>query len=114
MTNPWAMGRGLSFAVLVLATCAGCQYGGHARPNVPLSKPASFETEQSKEHVIGHEPGTCDLCDLYSKARTHVVRLRAGNGMGTGFVVSESGRVGRSDYRLAPGTDSGAARGSRH
>jgi len=29
----------------------------------------------------------------YYKARTHVVRLRAGDGMGTGFVVSESGQI---------------------
>ncbi len=91
--NLYAMGHGLSLAVLALATCAGCQYGGHARPNVQLSKPASFETAHSEEHVIGHEPGACDLCDLYYKARRHVVRLRAGDGMGTGFVVRECGHI---------------------
>ncbi len=93
MTNSWAVGGALSFAVLSLATCAGCQYGGHAGTNVQLSKPASFETTHSQQHVVGHEPGTCDLCDLYYKARTHVVRLRAGSGMGTGFTVSASGQI---------------------
>lgn len=93
MTNPRAMGRALSIVVLALATGAGCRYSMHVRSDVLLSNPVSFETAHSEEHVVGHEAGTCDLCDLYYKARTHVVRLRAGEGMGTGFVVSKSGRI---------------------
>lgn len=87
------MNRGFTFAALALANCAGCQYGGQARPNVQLTKPASFEAAHSAAHIVGHEPRTCDLCDLYYKARTHVVRLQAGDGMGTGFVVSKSGLI---------------------
>ena len=93
MMNSWTMGCARSLAVIALATCAGCQSGGHARPDIQLSNPTSFETAHTKEHVIGHEPGTCDLCDLYYKARTHVVRIRTEDGMGTGFVVSESGQI---------------------
>ena len=93
MINLWTMGRARSFAVIAPATCAGCQSGGRARPDVRLSNPASFEKAHTKEHVIGHEPGTCDLCDLYYKARAHVVRIRTDDGMGTGFVVSESGQI---------------------
>jgi S1-C subfamily serine protease len=87
------MRRQLLLGPITLAVCTGCQYGGQAHFNVPLQKPASFGTAHSQEHIVGHEPGTCDLCDLYYKARTHVVRLQAVDGMGTGFVVSESGQI---------------------
>lgn len=104
MTNPWAMGRALSFAVLALATCAGCQYGGYPRPGALSLGPASFNVARLGEHVVGHEPGTCDLCDLYYAARTQVVRLRTTTRQGAGIVVSDSGRI-ITNMHLVEGDD---------
>lgn len=87
--------RARSLTVLgsvVLTLHVGCTTPEHAWEGRRDAVPATFATARSGAHTVGHEPGTCDLCDLYYKARTQVVRLRAGDGMGTGFVVSELGQ----------------------
>jgi hypothetical protein len=61
---------------VALTVYVGCTTPGPARKRGHNAVPATFATARSGAHIVGHEPGTCDLCDLYYKARTHVVRLR--------------------------------------
>lgn len=81
-----------TFSSILLLSAAGCQMPGFARGEVQGMRPISFDSAPSGAHVVGHGPGTCDLCDLYYKARIHVVRLSASEGVGTGLVVGESGQ----------------------
>jgi S1-C subfamily serine protease len=87
------MRTGVVLGVIAITAVAGCRHAGRSGPPTEAPSPVSFASALPGPHIIGHKPGTCDLCDLYYKARTHVVRLRAGDGMGTGFVVSESGQI---------------------
>jgi len=77
---------------LLVSLCAGCRAGSSGKPMGPAT-PATFESARSGPHRVGHAPGTCDLCDLYYKARAHVVRVRTQSGLGAGIVVTASGRI---------------------
>ena len=84
MMNPYfhAIGRSAAL-VLTVALITSCQ-------SVP---PATFDSVPSGEHVVGHAPGTCDLCDLYYDAQTYVVRIRPARGQAAGIVVSTAGEI---------------------
>ncbi len=85
MINPYFHAIGPSAAlVLAAALITSCQ-------SVP---PHTFESAPSGEHIVGHAPGTCDLCDLYYDAQAYVVRiLPATGGQGAGIVVSTVGEI---------------------
>ncbi|MCH8151944.1 MAG: trypsin-like peptidase domain-containing protein [Planctomycetes bacterium] len=84
MMNPYfhAIGRSAAL-VLAAALITSCQ-------SVP---PYTFDSVPSGEHVVGHAPGTCDLCDLYYDAQTYVVRIRLARGQAAGIVVSTAGEI---------------------
>jgi len=77
---------------LLVFVCGGCRAGSNGKPMGPAT-PATFESARSGPHRVGHAPGTCDLCDLYYKARAHVVLVRTNAGLGAGIVVTASGRI---------------------
>jgi len=77
---------------LLVTLPGGCRTGFAGKPR-GRTAPETFASAPSGPHRVGHAPGTCDLCDLYYKARTHVVRVRTKTGMGAGIVVSASGRI---------------------
>ncbi len=104
MNSPDTKSRRLFLAALALSACVECQHEGRARPGACSLGPASFNVARLGEHVVGHEPGTCDLCDLYYAARTQVVRLRTTTGQGAGIVVSDSGRI-ITNMHLVEGDD---------
>jgi serine protease Do len=77
---------------LLVAVSGGCRAGSSGQL-MGRTAPTTFESARSGPHRVGHAPGTCDLCDLYYKARAHVVRVRTQTGIGAGIVVSSSGRI---------------------
>lgn len=79
--------------VAVLVTLSGGCRTNSARKPLGRTTPATFESAPSGPHRVGHAPGTCDLCDLYYKARTHVVRVHTQTGLGAGIIVTASGRI---------------------
>jgi len=85
MINPYFHAIVLSAALVLAATLiTSCQ-------SVP---PHKFDSAPWGEHVVGHAPGTCDLCDLYYDAQAYVVRIRpAAGGQGAGIVVSTAGEI---------------------
>lgn len=84
--------RVLAASLLVYAG-AGCRSGHGAARVRRLVEPESFETARSGPHRVGHAPGTCDLCDMYYKARAHVVLVRTNAGLGAGIVTTTSGTI---------------------
>lgn len=83
---------GLLIAALVIPACFGCRAGSAARSR-RVSGAESLEHAPSGLHRVGHAPGTCNLCDLYYKARAHVVRVRTKTGLGAGIVITTAGRI---------------------
>lgn len=79
-------------AVLFSAVSVGCR-NVSSKESAGRTAPATFESAPSGPHRVGHAPGTCDLCDLYYKARAHVVRVRTKTGFGAGIVITTSGRI---------------------
>lgn len=80
----------LSVALLV-SLCGGCRAGSGGK--TIGSTPATFASARPGPHRVGHAPGTCDLCDLYYKARAHVVLVRTNAGLGAGIVTTTSGTI---------------------
>lgn len=72
-----------AFPVLITAFLTSCR-------SVP---PYTFSSAPQGEHVVGHTPDTCDVCDLYNDAQASVVRIRSANGLAAGLVVSTSGEI---------------------
>lgn len=92
-------------AALTVCVCWGCQTTPSGSAKVTLSRPVSFSSAPSGEHVVGHAPGVCDLCDLYYQARNSVVRVRTSTGQGAGIVVTEAGRI-LTNAHVVEGDDS--------
>lgn len=82
----------LLVAALLVPPCFGCRARSAAKSR-RLPEPKTFASTRSEPHHVGHAPGTCDLCDLYYKARAHVVRVRTKAGFGAGIVITTSGRI---------------------
>lgn len=80
------------FPVILLGCVYGCRAGAPTGQAPVLTVSASLEVAQAA-HVAAHEPGSCPLCDLYQKAREHVVRIRTSLRQGAGIVVTESGWI---------------------
>ncbi len=66
--------------------------------------PYRFNSAPQGEHIVGHAPDTCDVCDLYYDAQASVVRIRSGNSLAAGIVVSTSGEI-LTNAHVVHGTD---------
>ncbi len=80
-------------ALLSVVYASSCVTAPDARSTKSLSDPVTFDRAPGGEHIVNHAEGVCNLCDLYYKARTGVVRVRTGNGQGAGIVVTSTGRI---------------------
>ncbi len=76
---------------LVCALVAGATIACGSEPKRTVQKPHVFD--ERGVHVIAHEPGACDACDLYRLARGYVVRLDSTSGIGAGVVLSDDGLI---------------------
>ena len=96
MRQRWAIPDILAWllaASLVVQICTGCRSDLSAGRIRRFAEPESFGTAPPGPHRVGHAPGTCDLCDLYYKARAHVVLVRTNAGLGAGIVTTTSGKI---------------------
>ena len=80
MKTPGHLSRWLLSTLLVVFACAG-------------SEVSRTDHAPSSVHEVTHEPGDCELCDLYHDNRDSVVRIEAGAGHGSGVVVSDEGHI---------------------
>ncbi len=77
-------GIALLVPLLTLTACSSPAVGAQASP-----APA----DEGAVHLVEHERSACRLCDLYLSAQGWVVRIEAGDSLGTGVVVTASGRA---------------------
>ncbi len=64
-------------------------------PSACASPGAETSNAQQPDEIqiASHEPDSCDLCELYSKARRYVVLISTPNVQGAGVVLTSDGLV---------------------